>query len=93
MLGATPKAAAKSIVNNAFDAAILPTINFMVGMGIVFLPGMMTGQILAGASPVTAIQYQIAIMLGITGSVALTVILLVQFGYQAFFNQEQQLIV
>ncbi|MBT9142591.1 MAG: putative iron export permease protein FetB [Dehalococcoidia bacterium] len=93
MLGATPKAAAKSIVDSAFGAAILPTINSMVGMGIVFLQGMMTGQILAGAFPVTAIQYQIAIMLGITGSVALTVILLIQFGYQTFFNQEQQLIV
>ncbi|MBT9172828.1 MAG: putative iron export permease protein FetB [Syntrophomonadaceae bacterium] len=93
MLGATPRAAAKTIVNSAFDAAILPTINSMVGMGIVFLPGMMTGQILAGASPVTAIQYQIAIMLGITGSVALTVILLVQLGYKTFFNEEQQLTV
>lgn len=93
MLGATPGTAAKAIVNSAFDAAILPTINSMVGMGIVFLPGMMTGQILAGASPVTAIQYQIAIMLGITGSVALTVILLVQLGYKTFFNEEQQLIV
>lgn len=93
MLGATPKAAAGPIMNNAFDAAILPTINSMVGMGIVFLPGMMTGQILAGASPVTAIQYQIAIMLGITGSVALTVILFVELGYKTFFNQEQQLII
>lgn len=91
MLGATPKAASKTIVDSAFDAAILPTMNAMVGMGIVFLPGMMTGQILAGASPVTAIQYQIAIMLGITGSVALTVLLFVQLGYKTFFNQEQQL--
>lgn len=93
MLGATPGAAAKTIVNSSFDAAILPTINSMVGMGIVFLPGMMTGQILAGASPVTAIQYQIAIMLGITGSVSLTVFLLVQLGFQTFFNQDQQLII
>jgi putative ABC transport system permease protein len=92
MLGATPKAAAGPIVNSAFDAAILPTLNSMVGMGIVFLPGMMTGQILAGASPLTAIQYQIAIMLGITGSVALTVILFVELGYKTFFNQEQQLV-
>lgn len=37
MLGATPKMASKQIVNNAFDSAILPTINSMVGMGIVFL--------------------------------------------------------
>lgn len=92
MLGATPKMASKQIVNNAFDSAILPTINSMVGMGIVFLPGMMTGQILSGTSPVTAIEYQIAIMLGILGSVALTVILFVQLGYKTFFNKEDQLI-
>lgn len=57
MLGATPKTAAKHIVDSAFDSAILPTINSMVGMGIVFLPGMMTGQILSDISPVTAIEY------------------------------------
>lgn len=90
MLGATPKIAAKQIVDNAFDSAILPTINSMVGMGIVFLPGMMTGQILSGTSPVTAIEYQIAIMLGILGSVALTVILSVQLGYKTFFNEQSQ---
>lgn len=92
MLGATPKTAAKEIVNSAFDSAILPTINSMVGMGIVFLPGMMTGQILSGISPVTAVEYQIAIMLGIAGSVALTVILFVQLGYKTFFNEDSQLL-
>lgn len=50
MLGAPPKVAAKSIVNDAFDEAMLPTMNAMIGMGIVFLPGMMTGQIIAGQS-------------------------------------------
>jgi putative ABC transport system permease protein len=92
MLGATPKMASKNIVDNAFDSAILPTINSMVGMGIVFLPGMMTGQILSGVSPVTAIEYQIAIMLGILGSVAFTVILFLQLGYKTFFNKKAQLI-
>ncbi|QCX34350.1 iron export ABC transporter permease subunit FetB [Caloramator sp. E03] len=58
MLGATPKDACKSIIDNAFDSAILPTINSMVGMGIVFLPGMMTGQILSGSLPLVAIKYQ-----------------------------------
>lgn len=91
MLGATPKEASREIVNSAFDAAILPTVNSMVGMGIVFLPGMMTGQILSGVSPITAIAYQIAIMLGIVGSVSLTVILFVQLGYQSFFNDRAQL--
>lgn len=92
MLGATPKDATRSIVNNAFDSAILPTINNMVGMGIVSLPGMMTGQILSGTSPLVAIQYQIAIMLAICGSVSLTVILFVQLAYKTFFNERCQLV-
>lgn len=91
MLGATPKMASRNIINNTYDAAIMPTINSMVGMGIVFLPGMMTGQILSGASPLLAIEYQIAIMLGIMGSVSLTVILLVQLGYKTFFNKYSQI--
>ncbi len=93
MLGASPKVTAKQIVNSSFDSAILPTINSMVGMGIVFLPGMMTGQILSGTSPATAIEYQIAIMLGILGSVALTVIMFVQMGYKTFFNKQDQLLI
>ncbi|HBT20573.1 MAG TPA: iron export ABC transporter permease subunit FetB [Peptococcaceae bacterium] len=92
MLGATPKQAAKIAVNDAFTAAIMPTINSMVGMGIVFLPGMMTGQILSGISPLTAIKYQIAIMLGVLGSVSLTVFMLVRLGYKTFFNERAQLV-
>lgn len=92
MLGATPKMATKDIVDNAFDSAILPTINSMLGMGIVFLPGMMTGQILSGESPITAIKYQIAIMLGILGSVTLTVIFFVNLGYKTFFNDDSQIV-
>jgi len=91
MLGATPKVAARTIVNQAFDSAMLPTINSMVGMGIVFLPGMMTGQILSGTSPIVAVEYQIAIMLGIVGSVSLSAILFVQLGYRTFFNHRSQL--
>lgn len=91
VLGATPKDASRYVINNAFDSAILPTINSMIGMGIIFLPGMMTGQILGGASPTTAIAYQIAIMLGILGAVALTVMLMIGFGYKTFFNADSQL--
>jgi putative ABC transport system permease protein len=91
MLGATPQMAVREVVNDAFSAAVIPTINSMLGMGIVFLPGMMTGQILAGASPLTAIEYQLAIMMGILGSVSLTVYLLVRQGYRSFFNERAQL--
>ncbi|MGM0568108.1 MAG: ABC transporter permease [Elusimicrobiota bacterium] len=91
MLGASPGVAAREVVNSSFDAAILPVINIMVGMGIVFLPGMMTGQILAGVSPVTSIKYQLAIMLAITGSVALTVIIFIILSFKTFFNSAAQL--
>lgn len=92
MLGATPAAASRGCVRDAFAAAILPTVNAMMGMGIVFLPGMMTGQILGGASPVLAIRYQIAIMLGIVGSVTVTTVLLTSFGWRAFFDTDKRLI-
>ncbi|MEC5422557.1 iron export ABC transporter permease subunit FetB [Virgibacillus sp. C22-A2] len=90
MLGASPKEASKTILNQAFDSAMLPTINSMVGMGIVFLPGMMTGQIIAGASPVTAVKYQIAIMLGVAGTVSITVVIFLHLAYKTFFNEQKQ---
>ncbi len=91
MLGATPKDATRHIIKDTFTSAIMPSINSMVGMGIVFLPGMMTGQILSGVSPLVAIEYQIAIMLGIAGSVSITVFLFTRMGYLTFFNQFSQL--
>jgi putative ABC transport system permease protein len=91
MLGATPKAASKKYVDDAFDSAILPTLNNMIGMGIIFLPGMMTGQILSGVSPLVAIEYQIVILLGIVGSVAITVILFIYLGYKFLFTDQAQL--
>jgi putative ABC transport system permease protein len=91
MLGAEPDIAAKPYVDNAFDSAVLPTINNMLGMGIVFLPGMMTGQILSGVSPLLAIEYQIAILLGILGSVSLTVIIFILLGYKTFFTSDSRL--
>ncbi|MGM0972600.1 MAG: ABC transporter permease [Bacillota bacterium] len=62
----------------------------LLGMGIIFLPGMETGQILSGVSPLLAIEYQIVILLGILGSVGLSVILFILLAYKNFFNQEAQ---
>lgn len=91
MIGASPRAAAKEIVNNAFDTAILPTMNNMLTMGIVSLPGMMTGQILSGTFPITAIKYQIGIMLAILGSTAVCTVIFVTFGYRTFFTKDNRL--
>lgn len=69
-------------------AALQPTIATMATMGIVFLPGMMTGQILGGVSPVLAIKYQIAIMVAIytatTITVHLTIVLTMKTCFDAY---------
>lgn len=91
MLGASPKLAAHEEVNDAFDSAILPTMNNMMTMGIVSLPGMMTGQMLSGTFPLTAIKYQIGIMLAILGCTAVTVVVFVTLGYKTFFTRHASL--
>jgi putative ABC transport system permease protein len=64
----------------------------MIGMGIVSLPGMMTGQILSGTLPTTAIMYQIAIMIAICTAVCLTVFCSLHFGYKTLYNKRNQII-
>jgi len=90
-LGATARQACRDAMKNAFNAALIPTVNAMATMGIVFLPGMMTGQILSGTEPMLAVKYQIAIMCVITGSVALTSFLILLRGYRSFFTDLDQL--
>ena len=90
-LGATPKKILMPYVNNALETALMPTINSMLGMGIIFLPGMMTGQILSGTLPTTAIMYQIAIMIAICTSVCLTVFCSLNFGYRTLYNKRNQI--
>ena len=58
--------------NEAFHAAFIPTINSMLAVGLVSLPGMMTGQILSGVSPIVAAHYQIVVMCMIFGSAGLS---------------------
>lgn len=64
-MGAEKTEALAPYLRKSMRIALKPTIANMATIGIVFLPGMMTGQILAGASPLVAIEYQIAIMIAI----------------------------
>lgn len=89
-LGVDPKNILKPFANNALETALIPTLNSMLGMGIIFLPGMMTGQILSGTLPTTAIMYQIAIMIAICTSVCLTVFLSLNLGYKSLYNNKKQ---
>ncbi len=54
--------------NTAYQAALIPVTNALMAVGLVSLPGMMTGQILSGVSPLIAARYQIMVMLMIFGS-------------------------
>ena len=89
-LGVEPKDILKPFANSALETALIPTMNSMLGMGIIFLPGMMTGQILSGTLPTTAIMYQIAIMIAICTSVCVTVFLSLNLGYKSLYNNRKQ---
>jgi putative ABC transport system permease protein len=70
-LGQTREEALRPVVREALRTAMLPIINSMAASGIVFLPGMMTGQILAGVDPEEAVKYQLLIMFMVAGGTAL----------------------
>jgi putative ABC transport system permease protein len=62
------------VVREALRTGLLPTINSMSAIGLVFIPGMMTGQILAGVAPMDAVKYQLLVMFLIAGGTALGVV-------------------
>ena len=73
--GATTNEALKPVYREALHASLAPTIASIATIGLVALPVMMTGQLLGGAVPMTAIRYQIAIMLAILSTVSLAALL------------------
>ncbi len=75
LLGASRWQALHSVMRRALRAGFIPTINGMAATGIVFLPGMMTGQILSGIDPPEAVKYQLLIMFLIAGATGLGVLL------------------
>jgi putative ABC transport system permease protein len=76
-LGHSRRQALLEPVRDALKTGSMPIVNAMAASGIVSLPGMMTGQILAGVEPVEAVKYQIMIMFLIAGATALGVLLAV----------------
>ncbi|MFT3753584.1 MAG: ABC transporter permease [Paludibacter sp.] len=86
-LGATHYEALLVFAKKSFVSALNPTIATMVTMGIVSLPGMMTGQILGGSVPLVAIKYQIAIMVAILASTVLSIALSILFTVRFSFEK------
>ncbi|MCK9620541.1 MAG: iron export ABC transporter permease subunit FetB [Methylobacter sp.] len=86
MLGASRWEAVRPYFRDAVKAAINPTIAGMATMGLVSLPGMMTGQILGGSEPWLAVKYQIAIMICIFTSTTLACIINLRLSLNTAFN-------
>ncbi len=84
--GATRWEAARAPLQDAVRRGMIPIINSMMVVGIVSLPGMMTGQILAGADPLVAVKYQIVIMFMIAGATSLGCIGVALLAYRRLFD-------
>ncbi|BBI34044.1 ABC transporter permease [Cohnella abietis] len=90
-LGATAAQALQEVRKRSVKFSMIPTIDGMKTVGLVQLPGMMTGMIVAGADPIEAVRYQILIVFSFTGSAAITSILLSVLSYRLLFTKELQL--
>lgn len=90
-LGATSGDAVKRSFRMSVKAALIPSINSLMTVGIVHLPGIMVGQILAGVPPVQAIRYQILIMYMLISTKAIGSIITGMLVYRRFFTSRHQL--
>ena len=90
-LGATPKQAVERHTRAAMNAALRPTINGLLTVGLVALPGMMTGQIVSGTAPDQAVRYQLVIMYQLVAVAAVAGALAARFARTLSFNALEQL--
>lgn len=90
-LGAAPKEASIHLIRDSIKTAMLPTFDSMKTLGIVQLPGMMTGLILAGVAPESAIKYQIMVAFMLAGAVTISSFVASYWAYRGFFTPLAQL--
>lgn len=89
-LGGTPKQAVNNQLINSIKASMIPTIESQKTMGLVQLPGMMSGQIIAGADPIQAVQFQLLILFLLLTTAAVSSISLGFLSYPTLFNNRMQ---
>jgi putative ABC transport system permease protein len=91
MLGATRTEAIHNLRFDAMRSGMLPMINSMAAAGLVSLPGMMTGQILAGSPPLEAVKYQILVMFLITAGTGFGVACALWLASKRLFDERHRL--
>ena len=90
-LGETWQQAAHQLRVDGIYQGLLPIINMMAASGLVSLPGMMTGQLIAGADPLTAVSYQILIILLIAAGAGIGVLLASRLALRQLFDDRERL--
>lgn len=90
-LGGSMKQSIYPILKQSIRSSLIPTIEGQKTIGLVQLPGMMTGQIIAGADPIQAVRFQLLIVFLIMSAASLTAIILGFLVYPVLFNKNQQL--
>ncbi|MEK4922532.1 iron export ABC transporter permease subunit FetB [Cytobacillus sp. FSL R5-0569] len=91
-LGGTPKQAIHRQLMTSIRASTIPTIESQKTIGLVQLPGMMSGQIIAGADPVQAVLFQLLILFMLLSSAVITSIILGFLSYPTMFNERMQFV-
>jgi putative ABC transport system permease protein len=91
LLGANKWQAMRPFIRQAMRAGFMPSINAMAAIGVVSLPGMMTGQILSGVDPNEAVKYQLMVMFLIAGATGLAVILATLGSARALTDERDRL--
>lgn len=91
ILGQTWAEAIQDIRRDAARSGLMPIINAMAAAGIVSLPGMMTGQILAGTPPMEAVKYQILVMFLITAGTGFGTLGAIWLGSRRLFDERERL--
>ena len=92
-LGASPQYATIPFIRTAMQKALAPILATMSTTGLVTLPGMMTGQILGGASPIIAIKYQLIIMIAIFVMMSLSLTLSLQLSLKQALTKEGKVLI
>jgi putative ABC transport system permease protein len=90
-LGATSDQAALIHVRTSVRAALIPTIDNLKTLGIIFIPGTMTGLLIAGADPIWAASYQLVIFFMILCAGSITIITATYLAQQRLFSKHHQL--
>ncbi len=90
-LGETFAAATRPLVKGAVRRGMVPILNQMSAAGLVTLPGIMTGQILAGMDPLDAVKYQILLMFLLAGASGLAAVTVAVLTARRFTDERQRL--